>query len=513
MRDLQNQIADLSPAELALLESRLRDLVAPAPAAESIPRTANRETGPLSFTQQRIWFLEQLNPVLAAYNRLVVYRLKGSLNLRALEDSLTNIIRRHEILRTAFSTTKGQPLQVIFPDKRFVLQAQDLSASSKGSQEDLGRRLAREEGQEPFDLEAGMLVRAKVLRLSATEHLLLITFHHIAIDGWSIPIFMEELLCCYEAYAAGAVPAQAALPIQYADFAVWQRQRLQGPLLEQQLQYWREQLAGAAEEMALPTDHPRPAVQSYRGATMAFELGRELVTALKQWSREQGVTLFMSLLAIFQLLLSRYSGAREIVVGTPIANRSRVELEGLIGCFANTLVLRTAIEEEESYRELVRRVREVCLGAYAHQDVPFERLVEELQPERKLSHTPLCQVVFSLEHRLSKELELAGIKWSPVMIETKTSKFDLFLQFHEDESCLRGRLVYNTDLFESDTICYMLRHLEKLLHSALSRPDARLSELEMLLDEERKLLERSNDMDDLAENFAGEGELVDIRFN
>jgi non-ribosomal peptide synthetase component F len=301
--------------------------------------------------------------------------------------------------------------------------------------------------------------------------------------------------------------------LQYPDYAIWQRERLQGPLLEQQLQYWREQLAGAPQELGIPTDHPRPAVQSYRGATAHFDLRAELVRELKEWSREQGVTLFMSLLAVFQMLLWRYSGERELVVGTPVANRGRVELEGMIGCFANTLVLRNQMMEEESYRELVKRVREVCLGAYAHQEVPFERLVEELQPERNLSLTPLCQVVFSLEYGLRKELAVGETKWSPVLIETKTSKFDLFLQFHEEQDCLQGRLVYNTDLFESETIHYMLRHLENLLESALARPDTPVRELEMLLNEERRLLEGGNSMDDLKGSFAGESDLVDICFD
>jgi hypothetical protein len=513
MSNLQNQIADLSPAELALFEARLRDLRTAARKEEGIPRAANRETAPLSSTQQRIWFLEQLNPGLATYNRLVVYRLKGSLNRKALDDSLTEIIKRHEILRTAFSTIKGQPLQIIFPVKPFASHFCDLSVVAPESKEDLWRRLASEEGRAPFDLGAGLLVRAKLVRLSEVEHVLVLTFHHIAIDGWSIPIFLAELHCCYEAYASEREPALAPLPLQYADYAVWQRERLQGPLLEQQLQYWREQLAAAPQELGLPTDHARPAVQSYRGATAQFEMEAELVRELKEWSSEQGVTLFMSLLAGFQLLLWRYSGEQEIVVGTPIANRSRVELEGLIGCFANTLVLRTEMLAGCSYRELVRRVREVCLGAYAHQEVPFERLVEELQPERKLSHTPLVQCVFSLEYGLRKELAMGETRWVPVNIETRTSKFDLFLQFHEEQDCLKGRLVYNADLFESATIHYMLRHLENLLKSALDKPDISASELEMFLDEERKLLEVNHSMDDLQGSFAGESDLVDICFD
>src|SRR5215510_11946413 len=495
MSDLQNQIAGLSPAELALLQARLRNLRASGTRETSIPSAANRETAPLSSTQQRIWFLEQLNPGLATYNRLVVYRLKGSLNLKALDDSLSEIIRRHEILRTAFSTVSGRPLQVVLPAKPFVSRFCDLSTAAPESKENLSRQLASEEGREPFDLTAGLLLRAKVLRLSEVDHLLVLTFHHIAIDGWSIGIFLEELRRCYEAFSTGRVPTLAPLPLQYADYAVWQRERLEGRLLGQQLQYWREQLAGAPQELSLATDHVRPAVQSYRGATAQMELEPELVRGLKEWSREQGVTLFMSLLAVFEMLLWRYSGERELVVGTPIANRSRVELEGLIGCFANTLVLRSRLAEGESYRELVKRVREVCLGAYAHQEVPFERLVEELQPERKLSHTPLCQVVFSLEYGLRKELTVGETKWSPVIIETQTSKFDLFLQFHEEQDRLQGRLVYNTDLFESETIHYVLGHFENLLRSALARPDTQMSELEMFLDEERRLLEDGNSMD------------------
>jgi acyl carrier protein len=483
--------------------------------AEDSPiQPTNREIPqPLSFAQHRIWFMERLNPGSALYNVPIAYRIQGELNLEVLEQSINTIIKRHDILRTRFQNVDGELKQIVTDGVALKPEVVELGRLADADRESEMQRLASEEGRAPFDLGAGLLVRAKLVRLSEVEHVLVLTFHHIAIDGWSIPIFLAELHCCYEAYASEREPALAPLPLQYADYAVWQRERLQGPLLEQQLQYWREQLAAAPQELGLPTDHARPAVQSYRGATAQFEMEAELVRELKEWSSEQGVTLFMSLLAGFQLLLWRYSGEQEIVVGTPIANRSRVELEGLIGCFANTLVLRTEMLAGCSYRELVRRVREVCLGAYAHQEVPFERLVEELQPERKLSHTPLVQCVFSLEYGLRKELAMGETRWVPVNIETRTSKFDLFLQFHEEQDCLKGRLVYNADLFESATIHYMLRHLENLLKSALDKPDISASELEMFLDEERKLLEVNHSMDDLQGSFAGESDLVDICFD
>jgi hypothetical protein len=439
--------------------------------------------------------MEKLKPGSGLYNVPIAYRVQGKLNLAALEQSINTIIKRHDTLRTRFQTVDGELKQVVANDVALKVEVAEPTESEM-------QRLASEEGRAAFDLTAGLLLRAKVLRLSEAEHLLLLTFHHIAIDGWSIGIFLDELSRCYEAFASGVKPELAPLPLQYADYAVWQRERLAGPLLEQQLQYWREQLAGAPQELCLPTDHARPAVQSYRGATAQFELDRELVQELKEWSRAQGATLFMSLLAVFQVLLWRYSGELELVVGTPIANRSRVELEGLIGCFANTLVLRTRLEEGASFAELVKRVREVCLGAYAHQEVPFERLVEELQPERKLSHTPLYQVVFSLEYGLRKELALGETKWSPLVIETNTSKFDLFLQFHEEQDVLQGRLVYNTDLFEAETVDYLSRHFENLLRSALAQPAARVSELKMFSDEERRLLDSANSMADLKQSFA-----------
>ena len=488
MSDLQNQIAGLTPAELALLEARLRSLRASAQREATIAATANRESAPLSSTQQRIWFLEQLNPGLATYNRLVVYRLKCFLNLKALDDSLTEIISRHEILRTAFSTVNGRPLQVVFPAKPFVSRFCDLSTVAPVSKESLVQQLASEEGRAPFDLSAGLLLRAKVLRLSEAEHLLLLTFHHIAIDGWSIGIFLDELSRCYEAFASGVKPELAPLPLQYADYAVWQRERLAGPLLEQQLQYWREQLAGAPQELCLPTDHARPAVQSYRGATTQFELDRELVQELKEWSRAQGVTLFMSLLAVFQVLLWRYSGERELVVGTPIANRSRVELEGLIGCFANTLVLRTRLEEGASFAELVKRVREVCLGAYAHQEVPFERLVEELQPERKLSHSPLFQVMFVLQNAPAQHLEIPSLKFEPVSIGNGSAKFDLTLILEENQESLSCCFEYSTDLFEAATITRMIGYLRNVLKQVLNNPNQPLWQVPVLTQAEQRQL-------------------------
>ncbi len=444
---------------------------------------------PLSFAQQRLWFLDQLEPGSAFYNMPAARRLSGPLNVEALEQALTAIVARHESLRTTFPTVDESPVQMIAPAQRVALPVIDLSNLPESDGEAEAQRLATEEMLRPFNLEQGPLVRASLLRLQAEEHVLLLNMHHIIGDGWSFAVLFRELTTLYAAFGNGQPSPLQDLPIQYADYAVWQREWLQGEVLEDQLAYWKAQLAGAQAVLELPTDRARPAMQTFRGARQFMTLPKNVSEALRSLSRQEGVTFFITLLAAFQTLLMRYSGQHDIVVGSPIAGRTRTETEDLIGFFANTLALRTDLSGDPSLRELLARVREVTLGAYEHQDVPFEKLVEELQPERTLSHAPLFQVMFSLQDTRSKVLNLHELSLGSVSIDTGTSKFDLTLLMSEGAEGLNGRLEYNIDLFDEATITRMLTHFEVLLKGIAIDPNQRLSQLPLLtVAEQRQLL-------------------------
>ena len=460
-----------------------------------IPRRATRESPlPLSFSQQRLWFLDQYEPNSSVYNIPSALRLRRSLNIGALEQSLNEIIRRHESLRTTFSVVDGEAVQVIAPSSELSLAVVDLRDHPEGEREEEARQLAREEAGRPFDLAQGPLFRSKLLRLDEDDYVLLLTMHHIGSDGWSMGVLHRELSVLYEAFSHGQPSPLADLPIQYADYAVWQREWLKGEVLDRQLSYWKKRLEGIPGVLNLPTDHPRPAVQSFRGKRQSIELSKELTQGLKALSRKEGVTLFMTLLAALQTLLYRYSGQEDIVVGSPIANRTRSEIEGLIGFFVNTLVLRTNFYGNPSFKELLARVREMALDAYAHQDLPFEKLVEELQPERSLSHSPLFQVMFVLQNAPSTALTFEGLSASPVRIGAETAKFDLTLSMSETVEGLRGSLQYSTDLFDGATIARMSGHLQTLLEGIAANPDQRISQLPILTQAEKhQLLVEWND--------------------
>jgi amino acid adenylation domain-containing protein len=442
----------------------------------------------LSFAQARLWFLEQLEPGSSAYNIPAAVRLTGSLDVAALEQSLNEIFQRHEALRTTFAMVSGEPIQVIAPVKALTLPLVDLRQLPEAQQEAQVEHLATESAQQPFDLAMGPLLRATLLKLGEAEHVLLLTMHHIVSDGWSMGVLIRELAALYEAFSSGSPSPLPQLPIQYADFAHWQRQWLQGEVLAAQLSYWQQQLAGAQTVLELPTDRPRPAVQTFRGATQFLTLAEPLSQKLKTLSQRSGVTLFMTLLAAFQTLLYRYTGQEDICIGSPIANRNRSETEELIGFFVNTLVLRTDMSENPSFQELLGRVREVTLGAYAHQDLPFEQLVEALQPERNLSHQPLFQVMFVLQNAPMSALELPDLTLSSLEMESSTAKFDLTLSIEDTEQGLVGSLEYNTDLFDAATISRMLEHFQTLLEGIVANPDQRLSDLPLLTQLERQQL-------------------------
>ncbi|HSE19639.1 MAG TPA: amino acid adenylation domain-containing protein [Pyrinomonadaceae bacterium] len=485
-----SSVPDEKPAEeLVSLETKT---MSERPADDPASRVTR--TAPLSFAQQRLWFLEQYEPDNILYNLPVSIRLHGALDVPALERTLNEIVRRHESLRTTFAMENDHPVQVVNEARPFRLSVVELRETSPDQSEAKAARLVAEEARQPFNLTEGPLLRVGLLRLAEDDHVLLVTMHHIISDGWSMKVLMHEIGELYEAYAGKRNAALPGLPVQYADFAAWQRNWLQGERLEEQLSYWRTQLAGAPPLLDLPTDRPRPKFKTFNGADARVNFSKTLSEDITRLSREQGVTLFMTLLAGFSAFLYRYSGQRDILTGTPIANRNRAETESLIGFFVNTLILRTRFSDEMTFRELLAQVRETALEAYAHQDLPFEKLVEELQPERTLSHSPIFQVMFHLQNALTEGLSLSGLTMSPWEVETQTAKFDLLLTMAESEEGLAGRLNYNTDLFDAATITRMANHFERLLEAAVANPDEQISRLRFLSDgEEHSLLFAWND--------------------
>ncbi|HYP28243.1 MAG TPA: amino acid adenylation domain-containing protein [Blastocatellia bacterium] len=440
---------------------------------------------PTSFGQQRLWFLEQLNPGSPVHNVPAAARLSGRLDFAAMEAALVEIIGRHEVIRTSFSILDGEPVQVIGSVPEFRLTIIDLGGMPADRRERELSRLAFEEAQRPFDLSGGLLFRASLVRLSDAEHVLLLTLHHVVSDGWSLGVLVREIVELYGAFRMGRPSPLPDLPIQYADFACWQRDRLQSEVLQSDLSYWERQLSGSLPVLDLPTDHPRGSTWSSNGAAAYFSLPESLTGGLKDLSRREGATLFMTLLAAFQSLLHRYTGQEDILVGTPIANRNRPELERLIGLFINNLIIRADLSGNPSFKELLARVRKVALEAYAHQDLPFEKLVEQLQPERNLSHTPLFQVLFALQNSPAATLELPGLSTTLMEIHNGTAKFDLALLMEEKGGGLQGLLEYNTGLFREETIQRMIGHFRVLLEGVLASPDTPVSQLPLLTGAER----------------------------
>jgi amino acid adenylation domain-containing protein/FkbM family methyltransferase len=450
-----------------------------------VERVVQEGEMPLSFAQQRLWFLDQLEPNSAAYNCPGAVRMTGALDIGVLEKTLSEIVRRHEVLRTSFPTSRGNAVQVIWPAEPRQIPIVDLTALGEDEREAVAQHLAREEAQRPFELARGPLLRVNVLRLREREHVVLFTMHHIVSDAWSMGVLVLEVAALYEAFSNDEPSPLPELEIQYADYAYWQQQWLSGEVLDKQIAFWKEQLAGSTPLLKLPTDHPRPSVQTYEGASQSFALSGATAESLKVLSREEGVTLFMVMLAAFQVLLARYTGQFDINVGTATAGRNRGETEGLIGFFINTLVLRTELAGNPTFKELLARVRQVCLGAYAHQDVPFEKLVEELQPERSLSHTPLFQVMLNLHNLPQESLQLPGLTIGAREILNERSKFDLTLALSESAQEIAGSFIYNTGLFEPATVRRMANHFNALLESVAVNPHQRILELPMLTEVER----------------------------
>ena len=484
----------LSAKKRALLEVMLREKGVESSSDRRIPRRKEGDSIPLSFAQQRLWFFDQFEAGKSFYNLPGAIRLKGQLNVAVLEQTFNEIVNRHEALRSTFTEVQGQPIQVIAPPvSRRRLPVIDLRELPQSDREAAVKQLSAKEAQQPFDLERGPLLRTSLLQLSEEEYVLLLTMHHIVSDGWSIGVLARELAAIYEALWAGNQPPLPELPVQYADFAIWQRNWLSGEVLQTQLAYWKQQLEGAPPLLELPADRPRPPIQTSEGATQSLLLSQELTAALKNLSQREDVTLFMTLLAAFKALLYRYTGRTDLLVGSPIANRNRAEIEGLIGVFVNTLVLRTDVSGDPTFRELLQRLREVTLGAYAHQDLPFEKLVEELQPERSLSYNPVFQVMFQLRNNPMPPLNLRGLTLSMLEVETNTTQCDLSLDLEEVGERLQASVQYSTDLFDRATITRMLGHLQTLLEGIAANPQQHLWSLPLLTAaEKQQLLEWNN---------------------
>jgi amino acid adenylation domain-containing protein/non-ribosomal peptide synthase protein (TIGR01720 family) len=455
--------------------------------SETIKRRTQSTPAPLSFAEQRLWFLYQLEGENSIYNLPFALLLNGNLNKAALEGAIAEILRRHEVLRTRFQVINDTTVRLVDPETTVTLKVVDLQDLPEAEQLTTVKRLVTIEAEKPFDLANDPLVRVHMWRMSSQSHVLLINMHHIVSDAWSMEIFTQELSALYKAFLSGEPSPLPELPIQYTDFAVWQHQWLTGEVLEKQLDYWKQQLAGAPEVLALPIDRPRQAVQAFRGATVSFLLPNSHEEALKALSKRTGVTLFMTLYAAFVTLLYRYTGSDDIVVGTPTANRNRPEIEGLIGFFVNTLVLRTDLSDNPIFEDVLSKVRDVMLGAYAHTDLPFEKLVEELKLERDLSYTPLVQVMFVLNEPMP-QIQMAGLTVSWLAVETATAKFDLTLSFENTPSGLIGNWKYNTDLFDASTIARMTGHFQTLLEGIVANPQQRVSQLSLLTERERHQL-------------------------
>ncbi len=487
--DLPLRVLFESPNVAGLAERLAGSGLSPRPIAEPVKREGGL---PLSFAQERLWFLEQLQPGTSAYNIPMLVRLRGSLSAAALAGALREVVRRHQVLRVTFGEQEGEPAQWVAPETALPFPVVDLSALPEARREPERARLADREAQRPFDLARGPIARALLFRLDPQEHVAILTLHHIVADGWSMAVLVGELLALYQAALAGSPSPLPELTCQYLDFARWQRDWLQGETLEGLLAYWRQALAGLPEALELPTDRPRPPVRSFRGRTFHLAFGAEVARALNAAARETRTTLFMTLLAGFGALLTRYGRQADLAVGSPIAGRNRGEYEGLIGFFVNTLVLRVQVPGDLTFQELLAQVRQVTLGAYEHQDLPFERIVAELQPERILARSPLFQVSLALQNNETPKLAFPGLTAEPVEAGIVTAKFDLSIALREEGDRLTGMAEYAIDLFDEPTVRRLVEHLEVLLAAATAAPRTPLAELPLLTAaESRQLLERS----------------------
>jgi len=461
------------------------------PPIKPVPRDGDL---PLSFAQRRLWFMDQLEPGSAFYNSPCVMRLNGKLDVEALERGVTEICRRHEVLRTVYPMINGQPVQVIEPAQPLHIPITDLSTLSHEVREGEALRLTVEEARQPFDLAHGPVIRVGLLRLGEEDHIIHFMMHHITCDAWSLGVMIREISVLYEAFVKGESSPLPEITIQYADYAHWQQNWLQGEVLQSELQYWKKQLSGTLPVLMLPTERSRPAVPTYEGARYTFKLPAELSEAVKQLSLRESVTPFIAMLAAFKLLLYRYTKLEDVIVGTAHANRNHTDTENLIGFFINMLVMRTDLSGHPSFRELLHRVREVALDAYKHQDMPFEKIVEEMQIKRDAGITPIFQVAFGVENarqaaysiQSSESLNLRGLTMSPVSFDLEVVRYDLTLWVKEGRDGLYGWWNYKTSLFDLAAIKRIQGHFVTLLHSVIEQPDAKLDALEMFTESEKE---------------------------
>lgn len=481
---MDKHLSNLSPAKKALLEKWKGGKFK----TDTIPKRQISNNIPLSFSQKRLWFIDQLYHGSSFYNIPIAFHIKGQLNITALGQSLNTILKRHEIWRTTFKLINGEPVQEIAPDLNWDLPIINLEHLSNQNWESEVKQFAAKEVTKPFNLAKGLLVRATLLHLNEEEHVLLVTMHHIITDGWSCGVFLRELSTLYAAFSTNQPSPLPELPIQYADFAIWQRDRIQGEFLATKLKYWKQQLSGELPVLQLPADRPRPSVTTFAYAKQYFTFSTTLTNELKQLSKREDATLFMSLLAAFNILLYRYTHQEDILIGSPIANRNRAELEGMLGLFVNTLVLRNNLTGNPTFRELLHRVRQVTLDAYAHQDLPFEMLVEELQPERNLSQNPLYEVMFVLQNTPKNVQEVSGLTLRTLDFDSGTSQLDIFLSMFESQEELTGCLEYNTDIFDATTISQFINNYQTLLENILANPEQRICELSLLTPAEQEQL-------------------------
>ncbi len=491
MENLDQRIASLSPEKRALLAQLKKKNSAGSPPASTtyhIPKIGHNGIAPLSYAQQRLWFLDQLEPGSPLYNLHLSLRLQGKVDFDALHQAINTIISRHEALRTTFQMQGNQACQVILPEYKLDLPTSDLSHILPAEREGKVCSIVIEEAQRPFDFSMQPPLRARLLKFDEEDHVFIMIIHHIIIDGWSLGVFNKELGLLYSAICSGKEAALPDLPVQYIDFSDWQRQRLQDEVLEKQIKYWVDQLDGAPPLLELPTDRPRPAENSICGARQAIILPKELTAGLKTLCQQEQVTLFMILLAAYQTFLFRYSGQDDIVIGSPVASRIQPEIEGLIGFFINALVFRTDLSGNPTFRDLLARVKKTALDAYSHQDIPFEKLVEKLKPQRNLSYSPIYQVAFAFQNMHTKPLSLQGLTVTPLEIDRGTATFDLSLFVINTDQGLKILFEYNTDLFDDTTIGRMLGHYQQLLEGIVEDPDQTISTLPLLADAEKNLM-------------------------
>jgi hypothetical protein len=473
----ESKSTGLSPLKRRLLPLLLEKKGIRPRAVTAIQPRQGEGPCPLSYAQERIWFFEQLEPGTPAYNIPAAVRLSGPVQIEALRQSVSEILRRHEALRTMFRIGDDGPVQLAAPDVQLCLRIVDLRHCIESPDDEQTLRMIRQEIEKPFDLSAGPLLRCCLWQLADDDLIALVVTHHIASDGWSLPLLFGELAALYRSFSTGTSSSLPALPIQYADFARWQREWLTGEVMEKQLSYWKSRVGDAPVVPAVKTDRPRSSVPTFRGAKYSISLSQALSASLRDVTTKEGVTLFMFTLAAFKTLLYRYTWREDIVVGSPIANRTRSETEGLIGFFVNTLVLRTNLGGNPQFRELLNRVRETMLGAYANQDLPFDQLVDALQTRRDMQKQPLFQIFFALNNNRTAEFDLPGITTEPLAVDNGISKFDIEMSLVERDGRLVMTAIYNRDLFEEATISLMLERYERCLSETASNLNLRLLEV------------------------------------